>query len=478
MFTAKTLINLLLIILLILIALIFSAYMSNKSVNELIGSKTSILKSGGMDDFTPERLYNYLSEYVDEIGTSKYIEDYLTTLHDIKSYDIDYETRTNQYIKHKKFYQLLKNLMSTGDYDNKYDFIFSNGIKYIWFLPPELRAPLLGAEKLKYKTFDRYAIKNNMQQLIYPQSVSGNEETRLVNKLEALSRLYPKYKPEVVKELMSRIKERSGGKDKKSKSAAKSSDKGSKSAKDASKKSPGAKAKSSSSSSKTSDKAIPNIKLSSDMLSPDILGFDAVIYQIARKVKDGLSAVQQRTISDQLGNINLVSMQFEDPLAVRRFINRIKPDIRTIESMYGPSKTSLMSDILASERELAEARWAREKAERAREKAEAEKRLLASRLPPEPYYTPELSSYIDSTSPSAPPLETPSTEPHAYYATRADPYSARPPSVSPEYSEEDLPPSYEEAVKLGGKDHYKRRYEYGSVNLADLSKWQKPVKAN
>jgi hypothetical protein len=299
--------------------------------------------TGGYNDQIanlPDQIYNLMLEYVDEIGTSEYIEDYLMQLHDIKSLKIDDEVANmrfgSQQIEYKTLFQLIKNLTQQYEYDNKYDFIFSNGIKYKYFIPKEIHGALCKLRG-KHQLFDKYVIRMNLEQLVYPVVISKDKIEKIAAKLMGLSRNYIKIKKSQIKKLLEDVKKGGAAKAKKKKPEKKDN--------------------------KTTKK-YNTYDIDKSVIEPDIIGFNAVLSQIAEMLKAATITpiTHSSTPEEQLNKIDLIQLRWQNPEAVRRFIQRIKPDIKYIEELdYGHYKQykaeqNLLYDIIKEESKLAKER--------------------------------------------------------------------------------------------------------------------------
>lgn len=352
--------------------------------------------SGGNDEsgITARDIYDHLTDYADEVGTSKHIEEYIGTIHDmgdIPNISLDYETENNSGIKYKKLYQIIKNVLRRNHYEHVNDFIFSNGIKYVWFLPAELRREIMTDERLKHKVFTDYAIKTNLEKHLFPHDVPSTELNKIVDKISGLGRMYVKFRPEIVKKLL----KMSGGAKK---------------------------------SQNTTVKSIVNSADYDSIIMPDVLGFDAVLWQLAGKIREKIiakkTAQKYSSVSEQLADINLISMQYKDPIAVYNFIKRIKPIIKHFDEDYTGilgklGTSSITADLLAEQRDIMRAKWEKERAEKEKYKLKHELDIMRGKLMDD--FGKPAESWSPVFPPSAPPLHTP-------------------PPYSPEYSPVSFPP--------------------------------------
>lgn len=332
-------------------------------LNNYLGGYSNTSQDSTSKDELVEKIYNTLLEYVEEVGTSEYIEDYLMTIHDMSSTTAITPSTKAISAKYSKLYQILDDICAKHNYKNKNEFIFFNGIKYMWFLPDNLRSLIVGKAKNKYQTFDKYAIKNNLEQLIYPNIAHRELINDLVDKLMPLSRSYVKLKKTTVVKL-------GGVKTKKQvKKQAK------KQVKKQSTTQPNK-------TQETTQQITVTKELTKDMIEPDIIGFNGVLNEIAEAVKSVTSVSsatsQLATPEQQLRKIDLMSMRWTDPEAVRAFIIRIVPDIKRIIELDASKytnivleglKNNLLRDITFEETALARERnKLREELEREKER--------------------------------------------------------------------------------------------------------------
>lgn len=327
-------------ILCLILAYIFvnfaSSYFANYS-NDYSGGYASDYASGygtSSKDELVEKIYNTLLEYVEEVGTSEYIEDYLMTIHDMNTTTAITPSTKAISAKYSKLYQILDDICSKHKYKNKNEFIFFNGIKYMWFLPDDLRSLIIGKAKNKYQTFDKYAIKNNLEQLIYPNIAHRELINELVDKLMPLSRSYVKLKKTTVVKLGGVKTKKQAKKQMKKQSAKTVKSKASQPVLSSTAKQP------------PTAKQLPMAKeLTKDMIEPDIIGFNGVLNEIAEAIKSATST-ETLTPEQQLRKIDLMSLRWTDPDAVRSFILRIVPDIKRIIELDSSKYTNVVLDTL------------------------------------------------------------------------------------------------------------------------------------
>lgn len=353
----------------LLLAYIFITFICNKAQQYLggyLGGYAGYANTPNKDELV-EQIYNTLLEYVEEVGTSEYIEDYLMTIHDMSSTTAITPSTKAISVKYSKLYQILYDICSKHNYKNKNEFIFFNGIKYMWFLPDDLRALIVGKSKHKYQTFDKYAIKNNLEQLIYPHVAHRELINELVDKLMPLSRSYVKLKKTTIVKLGG-VKTKKQVK-KQVKSQAKKQKSSTKKANITKTNTPHTNV--------TTQMAVTVKDLTKEMIEPDIIGFNGVLNEIAEAVKASTAgATTVLTPEQQLRKIDLMSLRWTDPEAVRSFIIRIVPDIKRIIELDSSKytnvvleglKNNLLRDITFEETELARER------NRLREELEREK---------------------------------------------------------------------------------------------------------
>lgn len=349
MFSLQTIIWFVIIIVCILFAFLAYKFLNYSGFTLSIpnGTKVGGFNSNIDNKELVEQIYNLLLEYVEDVGTSEYIEDYLMTIHDISV--VEPSPYSTVSIKYPRLYNIISFICKKHTYKNKYEFVFFNGIKYMWFLPDNLRELLIGKAKLKFQTHDKFAIKNNLDQLIYPSTAHKDLIMSLAEKLLPLSRCYVKLKKTAIVKL--------GGVKKRKKPAKKASAKP-----------------------KSAERQLTNNlpHITKEMLEPDIIGFNGVLNEIAEAIKLSIVKPEAVTAEQQLKNIDLMALRWTDPEAVKSFIMRIVPDIKRIIELDSSKYTStvlrnlttnLLRDITFEEAELARERnRLREELEREKEK--------------------------------------------------------------------------------------------------------------
>lgn len=296
------------VLLLVLVGLAVASLAGQWVLNRYKKTTTPKVIVGGSPSRATDQVYDKILPYVVEIGDSSHIETYLSKLLDLPKVKISEYTKSLP-LRYPKLYELLLHGAIHTGAESDSELMTLLDIKYLWFVPSSKRALLLNSQQydLGISSQIRDAIKSEVP------TFHATEVDKLTSKLNLISRGYYKFKSNFARKNASVI-----------------------------------------------------TKAKANAYELDTIGFAAPLKYLIGCVKYNVGAT--KSIDDKLREIDLMSMYPKDPLAVRRFIERVGRDIRDLERF--DSRHSLTADLggLIFERERIKAQE-RERAIQERERA-------------------------------------------------------------------------------------------------------------
>lgn len=299
-----------------------------------------------LDDYIAELTFEDGGSLINPVGN---IERYLSALYDVKSLSVPEDIKNDSSIKHKKLYTLVQKIVREYNFSDKNDFIYNSGVCYLRFVPEGIANAV--RDSYKHDIFDKREAKHILENAISPTTIYGDEMDHWLSRLRVLSRLYHKYKKGSLKKSLK-----------------------------------GAKTVS------ALVKVLPTTEASFEM---DEGAFRALIYQFSKEIRlrQELERIRKEGIPEgenmakRLARVDLLTAWRQDPYLVRRFINRIRQEIKEIEARrdfydaIDPLSKSLYDDLIEEERKEREFRRAHEKQiQRDLERERLEKERLRKRF--------------------------------------------------------------------------------------------------
>lgn len=162
-------------------------------------SKKGKLIRGSADSMVTERIYDLMKVYAKEVGTSKYVEEYLKKVFKL---EIPSEGMKKN-VKYPKLYRLIDDIVFYHDIESPEEFMKLSRMSYVWFLPKEKRPLVLNAYKYKINIIKD--IDDIFEDYLPSRLVSSAAKDELLDKFAA-SHMYFKLKPQYAKKSIAYIK--------------------------------------------------------------------------------------------------------------------------------------------------------------------------------------------------------------------------------------------------------------------------------
>jgi hypothetical protein len=166
----KIILLILSLLLLFIVAAILIINIKSKRKPEPFVNSNGDIVVGGAYDIT-ENIYNELLNYVNEVGTTSYIEDYLLKNMGLKRSKPD--SRANKE-KYPKLYQIIDDVVFYSGVKTVDDFLGLTDLKYIHFLPKPKRCLFQYAYEIKIDSQMEKAIQKLFEKHeVYDQDISS-----------------------------------------------------------------------------------------------------------------------------------------------------------------------------------------------------------------------------------------------------------------------------------------------------------------